>query len=409
MPTINFNQARNFLNNITQKNKVAIIHDNDADGFTAAILLFNFLKNKKIESKTFSFNRSNPKNYNLKKFDTILIVDLAPSIISKTIQTIQHKKVFYTDHHPATQTTTQQITTNKKQTDQRIANSDQLAKRANHHPATQTTTQQITTNKKQTDQRIANSDQLAKSADHHPKDTQIPKSILEYRTKSEISSAKTIYNLTGGNKIFETIANLVDAGWTQKENKKIINKFLKKNKITFGQFNRKVMFKITRTIDYLHNKPKKAFKILKSINSLKDFEKLNKYDHKIGKEIKKIIQQYKTKKQKIGKINFFHFKAKYPIKSAIINEISYTSPKQTYIFATPTANNKKIISLSARNQTKKIDMAELLNSGIKNLKNASAGGHVPAAGATIQAKDLNQFKQNLKQFKYYKELRKSCK
>ncbi len=169
------------------------------------------------------------------------------------------------------------------------------------------------------------------------------------------------------------------------------------------------MFKITRTIDYLHNKPKKAFKILKSINSLKDFEKLNKYDHKIGKEIKKIIQQYKTKKQKIGKINFFHFKAKYPIKSAIINEISYTSPKQTYIFATPTANNKKIISLSARNQTKKIDMAELLNSGIKNLKNASAGGHVPAAGATIQAKDLNQFKQNLKQFKYYKELRKSCK
>jgi len=375
MPTINFNQARNFLNNITQKNKVAIIHDNDADGFTAAILLFNFLKNKKIESKTFSFNRSNPKNYNLKKFDTILIVDLAPSIISKTIQTIQHKKVFYTDHHPATQTTTQQITTNKKQTDQRIANSDQLAK----------------------------------SADHHPKDTQIPKSILEYRTKSEISSAKTIYNLTGGNKIFETIANLVDAGWTQKENKKIINKFLKKNKITFGQFNRKVMFKITRTIDYLHNKPKKAFKILKSINSLKDFEKLNKYDHKIGKEIKKIIQQYKTKKQKIGKINFFHFKAKYPIKSAIINEISYTSPKQTYIFATPTANNKKIISLSARNQTKKIDMAELLNSGIKNLKNASAGGHVPAAGATIQAKDLNQFKQNLKQFKYYKELRKSCK
>ena len=375
MPTINFNQARNFLNNITQKNKVAIIHDNDADGFTAAILLFNFLKNKKIESKTFSFNRSNPKNYNLKKFDTILIVDLAPSIISKTIQTIQHKKVFYTDHHPATQTTTQQITTNKKQTDRRIANSDQLAK----------------------------------SADHHPKDTQIPKSILEYRTKSEISSAKTIYNLTGGNKIFETIANLVDAGWTQKENKKIINKFLKKNKITFGQFNRKVMFKITRTIDYLHNKPKKAFKILKSINSLKDFEKLNKYDHKIGKEIKKIIQQYKTKKQKIGKINFFHFKAKYPIKSAIINEISYTSPKQTYIFATPTANNKKIISLSARNQTKKIDMAELLNSGIKNLKNASAGGHVPAAGATIQAKDLNQFKQNLKQFKYYKELRKSCK
>ena len=172
--------------------------------------------------------------------------------------------------------------------------------------------------------------------------------------------------------------------------------------MTFQQFNRQVGYKIVRTIDYFYKKPAKAFKILSSINSLKDLNKLNRYNKIIGKEIQKHVEQYKNKKQKIGKINFYYFKPKYPIKSSIINEISYAHPKQTYIFATPTPNNKKIISLSARNQTKKIDMAQLLKIGIKNLENASAGGHIPAAGGTIQSKDLNQFKQNLKNNKLFK-------
>lgn len=342
MPKITFNQAKQFLNNLTNKNKIAIIHHNDGDGYTAAILLYNFLKNKEIKPRTFQFERSNSKisNKYLKKFNTILIIDLAPSLISKDMQTIKHKKVFYTDHHP--------------------------------------------------------------------KDTQVPKQILEYRTKSEISSAKTISNLIGGNELWNTMAHHFDAGWLQKENKKIINKFIKKNKISKQQF-QKMAFKISRTIDYFHKNPDKAFKILNSINLPKDLNKLNKYDKIIGKEIKKLIKQYKTKKQKIGNINFYYFKPKYPIKSSIINEISYTNPKQTYIFATPTTNNKKIISLSARNQTKKIDMAQLLKAGIENLKNANAGGHVPAAGATIQSKDLNQFKQNLKYFKNRKPFKQTTK
>jgi single-stranded DNA-specific DHH superfamily exonuclease len=328
MPKTTFDQAKKFLDNITSKNKVAVIHHDDADGYVAAMLLLNFLKNKKIKTTTLQFNikKSRLKNYNLKKFDTIIIADVAPSPISKDLQLIKHKKVLYTDHHI--------------------------------------------------------------------KDTQVPKEILEYRTKSEISSAKTAYNLTGGNEFFKAMANSVDMGSLQKENRQIIDKFIKKNNMTFQQFNRQVGYKFVRTIDYFHKKPTKAFKILKSINSLKDLNKLNKYDQIVGKEIKKHVKQYKTKKQKIGDINFYYFKSKYPVKSSIINEISFTNPKQTYIFATP--SNKKTINLSARNQTKKIDMAQLLKSGIKNLENAAAGGHIPAAGGTIQSKDLNQFKQNLK-------------
>ena len=102
MTKITFNQAKKFLNNITPKNKVAIIHHDDGDGYTAAILLHNFLKNKNIKPKVFAFNRNKSKfkNYHLKKFNTILIVDLSPSLIAKDLRTIKHKKIFYTDHHP---------------------------------------------------------------------------------------------------------------------------------------------------------------------------------------------------------------------------------------------------------------------------------------------------------------------
>jgi len=329
MPKITFDQAKEFLNNITPNNKVAILYHDDGDGYTAAILLFNFLKNKKIKTIAFQFERDKSKFKNLKKFDTIIIADLAPSFISKDLQSVKHKKVFYTDHHP--------------------------------------------------------------------KNAEIPKEILEYRTESEISSAKTIYDLVEGNELWGTMAQYFDAGWMQKENKKIIDKFLKKNKISKQQL-QKMAYKISRTIGYFHKKPHKAFKILQSIKSLKDVNKLNKYDKIVGKEIQKLIKQYKTKKQKIGNINFYYFKPKYPIKSSIINEISFTRPKQTYVFATPRIGNKKTINLSARNQTKKIDMAQLLKKGIKNLKHAGAGGHIPAAGATIQSKDLDKFKQNLKKF-----------
>jgi len=47
MPEITFQQAKEFLNNITRKDKVAVIHHDDGDGFCAGILYYDWCKLKK--------------------------------------------------------------------------------------------------------------------------------------------------------------------------------------------------------------------------------------------------------------------------------------------------------------------------------------------------------------------------
>ena len=43
-------------------------------------------------------------------------------------------------------------------------------------------------------------------------------------------------------------------------------------------------------------------------------------------------------------------------------------------------------------------MSEMLKAGIAGLEDSSAGGHVPAAGGMICIKDLDKFKQNVRDF-----------
>jgi len=54
-----------------------------------------------------------------------------------------------------------------------------------------------------------------------------------------------------------------------------------------------------------------------------------------------------------------------------------------------------LVKISARNQLDGADMNSLLKKGIAGLENAIAGGHKKASGASIMAKDLGKFKENI--------------
>ena len=43
-------------------------------------------------------------------------------------------------------------------------------------------------------------------------------------------------------------------------------------------------------------------------------------------------------------------------------------------------------------------MVDMLKAGVEGLEEGNAGGHVPAAGGIILAKDINEFKQNIREF-----------
>jgi len=108
------------------------------------------------------------------------------------------------------------------------------------------------------------------------------------------------------------------------------------------------------------------------------------------------VEGFEKNKEVFGKIIFYYFEPKYNIKSMAINAMSFPRPGDVFVFATP--NEGVGIKLSARNQTRDYSMIDLLRAGIKGLENASSGGHVPAAGGFIQAKDLEKFKENLKKY-----------
>jgi single-stranded DNA-specific DHH superfamily exonuclease len=228
--------------------------------------------------------------------------------------------------------------------------------------------------------------------DHHIKEIELPKEINELRTISDISSSKTLYQILGGREWLKIFSEFADAGWKQEANKKYIDKFLKDNELTFQQFLERYDYKFDRTITYFHKDLKKAFETLNKIESLKDFKSLNKYNKAVGEEINRFITEFESKKEKIGDIYFYYFEPEFPIKSAVINEISYANPNETFIFAVPKDDR---VSLSARNQNRKENMVEILKKATENIENANVGGHIPAAGAKVPRKMLQKVRENL--------------
>jgi oligoribonuclease NrnB/cAMP/cGMP phosphodiesterase (DHH superfamily) len=328
MPQINQKQAKDFLNDISDKDKVAIMFHNDLDGFVAGILLANWCETKGAKITPIPFALTDDQNKAIKEIgnsNKVLIADLGPTTIIKVLEAIKDKQVFYTDHHI--------------------------------------------------------------------KDIEIPKEIKEYRTPEDLPSSKAVYKLIGGSECMSILSEFADAGWKVEENKKAIGKFLKEHKLTMDEFFKNYDYKFERTTTYFHKDLKKGFEVLRKIQTLEDFNKLNEYDSAVGKEIHKFVKDFESKEEIIGNVHFYYFEPEYPIKSAIINEISYSNPNNIYIFAVP---SKEVVSLSARNQTRTENMVELLKKATKGIDEANVGGHIPAAGAKIPKKDLEKLKENLK-------------
>jgi len=332
MPKITFDQAREFLDNITSKDKVAIIHHDDLDGFASGILFYDWCKQKGTLPEHFVYltETSSIKDYDLTKFNKILITDLAPNLIAAELESIKDKQILYTDHHLRTKP--------------------------------------------------------------------VPKEILEYQTTDEgyIPSSRTVQELTQLKPWLGVAGTVGDAGDYYPENMNYINKILKKENITLDKFKENVTSIISNTIIYFKDNLQEVFQILDKIDSTEEIKQLEKYSQPVEDELQKFVEKYDEKKEKLGNINFYYFESEFYIKVPLAAIISRQDFNQTYIFATPRDENT--ISLGARNQSKKKDMAELLRIGIKGLKNARTGGHIPAAGGSIQKKDLKKFKENIKNY-----------
>ena len=235
--------------------------------------------------------------------------------------------------------------------------------------------------------------------DHHPQHTPVPKEILELTTTNEgyMPSSRTAGELTGLKPWLSLAGTITDSGDLYKENQDFINKRLKEINITLDNFKDKVSSIITNFIAFFNDDHDKAFEILQEINSVEEIKKLKKYSEPIEDEIEKFVKEYETKKEKLGEVNFYYFEPHLAVRTPVSGIISLQDDDQTYIFASP-KNNGKNICFSARCTSQKINMADMLRAGVANLECNSAGGHPAAAGAMILAKDLEKFKENVRNF-----------
>lgn len=317
MVAITFQEARNFLNNINSKDKVAIVHHDDGDGFCSGILYYDWCKNKGTTPAHFAYSRgrSKFKDYHLEKFNKIIITDVAPALISQELYDIKDKKVLYSDHHPEDGSIPKEIL----------------------------------------EFRIIG--------------------------QGYIPSSRTAYELTKIKKWLGMVGAISDAADLYQENSEFIDKFLKKENITLPEFKQNITSKITNFLIYFNKNPDQAFIPLSKMSSMKEVSKLKKYSEPIEKEIERYVKEYEFKKEKLGDLDFYHFSPKYSIKGAVIHIITEKYPSEIQIFASPKQNGTTTFSARDQLEKRKANIILKAGiRGLKNATagghNRAAGGMI---------------------------------
>ena len=90
---------------------------------------------------------------------------------------------------------------------------------------------------------------------------------------------------------------------------------------------------------------------------------------------------------------FYLIKPKFSVKANISTILSLKNPNKTVIIAQDMG--EEMIGISGRRRDEKVAVNDLLEKATEKLENASAGGHIPAAGGKIRRGDLSKFKDNI--------------
>ncbi len=117
----------------------------------------------------------------------------------------------------------------------------------------------------------------------------------------------------------------------------------------------------------------------------------------INKEIRHYVNSWKSEADYNSELQLAicEIKSKHKIGGPVSTILSLKNPE--IIFVTYKKDNK-LVNFNIRNQNKRVNCAELAKKLAANLSNSNGGGHIPAAGGSFAAKDLNKFLELLPKF-----------
>lgn len=233
-----------------------------------------------------------------------------------------------------------------------------------------------------------------------------PQMIYEDVDPAHYPAAKLCFDLGS------MIVNIDDLDWIAavavigdfgyQDNKKWVDTVIKKYDLPrereiFHTRLGKVSSMISMTEAYDVTKVEDCYKIVYEAKSYKDVlkSKIKDYSKKVKYHIDHYISVWKDEAEFIDELDliFYIIKPKYNIKSTISTIISTKHPNKTVIIVADIG--EEFATISGRRQDYKIKVNDLLERSVKGLKDASAGGHIPAAGGRFLRGDLDKFKKNL--------------
>ncbi|MEK6758088.1 MAG: DHH family phosphoesterase [Nanoarchaeota archaeon] len=233
--------------------------------------------------------------------------------------------------------------------------------------------------------------------DHHPANLNLKWNKNVLKSKSTDCSAWVLYNLAKKyldvSEFDELVCATMISEWSfnDSENMKFLEeKYPKIGKNIDGSESKKLSDKIGASIIYFKDM-RKVYSLIKKKSFGEMDEAYEKIEHEIQKSIKKYNNEAKFYPEK--NLHFAYFNSKYNFSSFLMTIISKQDYNKTYILSSDRDN--RILKINSRNQSGNVDLDLLMKKGIEGLKNATAGGHRKAAGATIMKEDLNKFIENI--------------
>ena len=124
--------------------------------------------------------------------------------------------------------------------------------------------------------------------------------------------------------------------------------------------------------------------------------KYNEYLKKLDSEVERVKEKFEEGKEVFEKqeLIWFEFESEHNVKSAVVNNVSNNIyPNQTVIFVQD--KHDGFVSFSARRQDFKVKTNDLLEKAITGFEQAGAGGHIPASAGRIKKEDLPEFKKRI--------------
>ncbi len=326
-----------FVNSISEEDRVGIVTHTDVDGITSGIFLQKILKSRNIKLEFMEF------------------LNYGAGVLKEFAERRDYDKLFFTDWNADGSKEDLELLRNKGE---------------------------------------------VLVFDHHPLNENLENKEGIIKTESKYCSSHALFDLAKNyfyTKNLEWLvcsAIIADYTFTEDETLKFLKSIypeINKEKI-FESIPGKTAQKIDNALIYYKPDCKKVYDFVLE----KNFEELEKVSNEVENAAIEAENKFLKEAEFYSDKNLFfdYLNPKFGMVSKVISKISHDNPDKIFIMAAD-SSQKNFIKISARAQSGEVNLGKILKKCVEGFEYASAGGHAQAAAGSFPKEYLPEFKERI--------------